>query len=160
MSNPWTRKCISRCLTYWLRRLLEQSNLWTSEKLRLIFIKGENQLSLRTSNADNHHFTKMSYTCEIQSMTRKCMYNKKELLLWMSKNLKLKSKRALVHAIVKRKIKLLFKGGQPTSKHPNKNNCSVAHPKTMDELNVLELHFFFKKESCKVQETSTLKFHL
>ena len=75
-------------------------------------------------------------------MTRKCMYNKK-LLLWMSKNLKLKSKRALVHAIVKKKIKQLFKGGQPTSKHPNKNNCLVAYPKTMDELNVLELHFFF-----------------
>ena len=62
-----------------------------SAKLCLIFIKGENQLSLRTSNVDNHHFTKTSYTSEIQSLTRKCIciyLNKKELLLWTSKNLK------------------------------------------------------------------------
>ena len=91
MSNPWTKKCISKYLAYWLRRLLKQSSLWTSGKLGLIFIKGENQLSLRTSNANNHHFTKTSYTCGIQSMTRKCVriyLNKKELLLWTSKNLK------------------------------------------------------------------------
>ena len=74
-----------------------------------IFIKGENQLSLRTSNADNHHFAKMSYTCEIQSLTRKCVciyLNKKKLLLWMSRNLKLnikikKIKKTLVRTITK-----------------------------------------------------------
>ena len=54
----------------------------------------------------------------------------------------------------------MFKGTPSTSKHPDKNNCSVAHPKTMDELNVLELQLKKRKKSCKVQETSTLKFRL
>ena len=94
-----------------------------------IFIKGENQLSLRTSNADNHHFAKTSYTYEIQSMTRKCItiyLNKKEFLLWPSRNLKqITSKRTLVRTIIEKKIKQLFKGRQPTSKHPyeSKANC-------------------------------------
>ena len=35
----------------------KQSNLWTSEGLGHIFVKCENQLSLRTNKADNYLFT-------------------------------------------------------------------------------------------------------
>ena len=64
LSNPWTRKYLSKRSTYWSRCLLKQSNLWMREKLDLHEAwkissswNMKNQLSLRTSNAGNYHFT-------------------------------------------------------------------------------------------------------
>ena len=127
MSNPWTRKYINKCnlLIKTPTKTIQFMDEW---RVVSIFIWGENQLSSRTSNANNHHFAKTSYTCEIQSLTRKCVHiylNKKKLLLWTSRNLKLNIKRNSRPYHNKRKSNNCLRADKPMCKHPyeSKTNC-------------------------------------
>ena len=112
MSNPWMKKYINKC-NLLIKAPTKQSNLWTSKEWCII-TKGEKRLSLRTSNANNRHFAKTSWTCKIQSLTKKnYLYGRVEI--W-------NIKRNSCPYCNKRKSNCL-RADKATSKHPCKSKA-------------------------------------
>ena len=60
--QPMNKKMHKQMFILSIKIPTKQSNLWTSKRLGLVFIKRENQSSLRTSKANNYHFTKTNHT--------------------------------------------------------------------------------------------------
>ena len=112
MSNPWTRKCINKCnlLIKTPTKTIQFMDEW---RVVSILIKGEKQQSLRTSNANNHHFAKTSYTCKIQSLPKwNYLYGRVEI--W-------NIKRNSCSYYNKRKSNNCLRADKPTSKHLYEN---------------------------------------
>ena len=72
-------------------------------------------------------------------VNKNCSYGRENLYL----------RKILVH-IKKKELIKLFKGGLQSVQTPR--ICSKSRPKTMDEINVLKLHFLKKKKTAKAIE--------
>ena len=95
-------------------------------------------------NHFHHGFWKTSWNYRVM---RACFLIK--LLLWTSMNLYFDKKNSRSHKHYKKLIKL-FKGGLLNVQTPW--ICLKPRPKTLDETNVLELHFLEKKKKQKQKQ--------